>query len=96
MLALARQSNVGFWTDLARTSLFLLWIGLAGAAVLCWAGPALRRMTVARGSTAVLAIVVVLDCTRLGLHLCARPHDVEPRLGHLGAVPGRRLGILGA
>jgi two-component system, LytTR family, sensor histidine kinase AlgZ len=60
VLALARQSNVGFWTDLGRTSLFLLWIGLAGAAVLCWAGPALRRMTVARGSIAVLAIVVFL------------------------------------
>lgn len=60
VLALARQSDVGFWTDLGRTSLFLLWIALVGAGVLCWAGPALRRMTVAQGSLAVLAMVVSL------------------------------------
>jgi two-component system sensor histidine kinase AlgZ len=36
VLTLARQSVlVDFWTDLVRTSLFLLWIGLAGAGVLC-------------------------------------------------------------
>jgi two-component system, LytTR family, sensor histidine kinase AlgZ len=60
VLALARQSNVGFWTDLGRTSLFLLWIGLAGAGMLCWVGPALRRMNVSRGSIAVLAMVTAL------------------------------------
>ena len=60
VLALARQNNAGFWTDLGRTSLFLLWIGLAGAGMLCWAGPALRRMSVARGSAAVLAMVAAL------------------------------------
>mgnify|MGYP001017147990 CR=1 FL=1 len=32
VLAMARDNDrVGFWTDLARTSLFLLWIGLASA-----------------------------------------------------------------
>jgi len=36
VLTLARQSPaVDFWTDLVRTSMFLLWIGLAGAALLC-------------------------------------------------------------
>ena len=36
VLTLARQSlAVDFWTDLVRTSMFLLWIGLAGAALLC-------------------------------------------------------------
>jgi two-component system sensor histidine kinase AlgZ len=60
VLALARQSDVGFWTDLGRTSLFLLWIGLAGAAMLCWVRPALRRMSVARGSVVVLAMVAAL------------------------------------
>ncbi len=61
VLALARQKlEVGFWTDLARTSLFLLWIGLAGAGLLCWMGPSLRRMSVRRGSLAVLALVTVL------------------------------------
>jgi len=60
VLALARQSSVGFWADLSRTSLFLLWIGLVGAGVLCWTGPILRRMTVGRGSLAVLAMVTAL------------------------------------
>jgi len=61
VLALARQDlDVGFWTDLARTSLFLLWIGLAGAGLLCWMGPRLRRLSVQRGSAAVLALVAVL------------------------------------
>jgi len=36
VLTLARQSAaIDFWTDLARTSMFLLWIGLAGSALLC-------------------------------------------------------------
>ena len=36
VLALARNEIVlGFWTDLARTSMFLLWIGLFGAGMLC-------------------------------------------------------------
>ena len=39
VLALARQgAGFDFWADLAGTSLFLLWIGLAGAALLCWLG----------------------------------------------------------
>ncbi len=60
VLALARQNEAGFWTDLARTSLFLMWIGLAGAGLLCWMGPSLRRLSVARGSIAVLALVATL------------------------------------
>ena len=61
VLALSRQSlNIGFWTDLARTSLFLLWIGLAGAGLLCWLGPFLRRLSITRGSAAILLLVSVL------------------------------------
>jgi two-component system sensor histidine kinase AlgZ len=61
VLTLARDSlTVGFWTDLARTSLFLLWIGLAGAAVLCWMGERLKRMHVAQGSAAVLGLITGL------------------------------------
>ena len=58
LLTLARQSaTIDFWTDLGRTSLFLLWIGLAGAALLCALRPRLARMTVAVGSAAVLALI---------------------------------------
>jgi two-component system sensor histidine kinase AlgZ len=58
VLTLARENLVvGFWTDLARTSLFLLWIGLAGAALLCWMGERLKRLRVAQGSAAVLGLI---------------------------------------
>jgi two-component system sensor histidine kinase AlgZ len=58
VLTLARQSaTIDFWTDLGRTSLFLLWIGLAGSALLCALRPRLARMTVAAGSAAVLALI---------------------------------------
>jgi two-component system sensor histidine kinase AlgZ len=58
VLTLARNNvAVGFWTDLSRTSLFLLWIGLAGAALLCWMRAPLNRLEVARGSVAVLLLI---------------------------------------
>ena len=62
VLALARQGGVqgiepDFWADLARTSLFLLWVGLICAALLCWSRRRLERLTVARGSVAVLALL---------------------------------------
>ncbi|HXZ59791.1 MAG TPA: sensor histidine kinase [Steroidobacteraceae bacterium] len=61
VLTLARQSVViDFWTDLVRTSLFLLWIGLTGAAFLCVLRSSLTRLNVAAGSAAVLALVAAL------------------------------------
>ncbi len=45
ILTLARDNGeVGFWTDLSRTSMFLLWIGLAGAGLLCWMRATLSRL----------------------------------------------------
>jgi two-component system, LytTR family, sensor histidine kinase AlgZ len=78
VLTLARQSiAVDFWTDLARTSLFLLWIGLAGAALLCVLRNWLARLTVAAGSAAVLALIALLVAA---ISLCAyflgRTHTV--------------------
>ena len=65
MLTLARQGAaqggaLDFWADLARTSLFLLWVGLVCAALLCWARTRLERLTVARGSAAVLALLTAV------------------------------------
>ena len=57
VLALARQTVHGaFWIDLARTSAYLLWTGLACAAVLCkarpWlAGKPLRTAILESGAT---------------------------------------------
>jgi len=61
VLALARNEAVlGFWPDLARTSMFLLWIGLAGAGSLCVLRSYLNRQTLAKGSFIVLALTAVL------------------------------------
>ena len=61
VLSLARQSMVvDFWTDLVRTSLFLLWIGLAGAGLLCLLRGALARLSVAASSAAALALMAAL------------------------------------
>lgn len=58
IVTLARDaSSVAFWTDLARTSLFLIWIGLAGQAALCLARRRLETLPVAAGAAAVLGIV---------------------------------------
>jgi two-component system sensor histidine kinase AlgZ len=69
VLTLARQSaTIDFWTDLARTSMFLLWIGLAAAALLCSLRLRLARMTVAAGSAAVL---VLISAVIAAVSLCA-------------------------
>src|SRR5664279_1299674 len=68
VLTLARQSVlVDFWTDLVRTSLFLLWIGLTGSALLCLLRARLKRLSVAAGSVAVLAL---MGAVVAGISLC--------------------------
>jgi two-component system sensor histidine kinase AlgZ len=61
VLALARNEAVlGFWTDLGRTAMFLLWIGLCGAAMLCVLRGYLTRQSHSKGSAIVLALAAVL------------------------------------
>ena len=61
VLALARNEVVlGFWVDLARTSMFLLWIGLFGAGLLCLMRGYLNRLSLAKGSVIVLALTATL------------------------------------
>ena len=61
VLSLARnEAAYGFWPDLARTSMFLLWIGLFGAAMLCVLRGYLNRQSVAKGSVLVLALTAAL------------------------------------
>ena len=61
VLTLARDNDrIGFWTDLARTSLFLLWIGLVIAALLCALRGRIVSASVARGSATVLALVALV------------------------------------
>jgi two-component system sensor histidine kinase AlgZ len=61
VLTLARQNVAAdFWTDLARTSLFLLWIGLAGAALLCLVNKRLTHLSVAQGSAVVFVLIAAV------------------------------------
>jgi two-component system sensor histidine kinase AlgZ len=61
LLALARYGIAeSFWPDLARTSLFLLWVGLGTAAVLCAARPWLTRQDVARGSLLAMGLMLAV------------------------------------
>jgi two-component system sensor histidine kinase AlgZ len=57
-LSLARPGAV-FLTELARLSMFLQWLGLTSAAVLCYARPRLARLTVAQSSQAVFALLML-------------------------------------
>jgi len=77
VLALARDSPIDFWTDLVRTSLFLLWIGLAGAALLCLLNPFLKRLSVGAGSAAVLALITaVVSTVSVCAYFIGRSHMV--------------------
>jgi two-component system, LytTR family, sensor histidine kinase AlgZ len=61
VLSLARENAaVDLWTDLVRTSLFLLWIGLSGAALLCVLRNRLACLSVAAGSLAVLGLIAAV------------------------------------
>jgi two-component system, LytTR family, sensor histidine kinase AlgZ len=61
IIALGRaNAGIGFWTDLATTSLFLLWIGLSFAALFCVLRGYLNKQSVERGSAIVLFLTGVL------------------------------------
>jgi len=61
LLALARNSAaLGFWSDLGLTSMFLLWIALCGAGLLCALRHYLRRQSVAVSAAVVLGITMGL------------------------------------
>jgi two-component system sensor histidine kinase AlgZ len=92
VLTLARQSVVvDFWTDLVRTSLFLLWIGLTGAAALSLLRARLSRLSVGAGSAAVLAsISAVVAGISLCVYLIGRTQMVT-QSGGLGLFPADPL-----
>jgi two-component system sensor histidine kinase AlgZ len=58
VLTLARLgSGLDFWSELARSSFFLLWIGLAGAAILCWTRSWIATQGVGFAAFAVLVLI---------------------------------------
>lgn len=59
MFAIARQAlHSNFWIDLAACSLFLLWLGLVCAAVLCRARPWLQTMPATRAAFVAIGLLV--------------------------------------
>ncbi len=61
VLALSRfDEKIGFWLELARTSLLLMWIGLTGTAALCWSERHMRRMSAANVSLTALGLIAAL------------------------------------
>lgn len=59
VFAIARQAlHDNFWTDLATTSLFLLWVGLTCTAVLCRTRDWLHSLSTARASLIAIALLV--------------------------------------
>lgn len=59
LFAIARQAvHENFWLDLASCSLFLLWIGLSCAAVMCRSRSWLERMAPARAAQVAIALLV--------------------------------------
>ena len=82
ILTLARQSPEGdFWADLARTSLFLLWIGLAGTALLCAAKKQLSRMSIAQGSAVVFVLIAAVIALVSGCALYIGRTDMAYNMG---------------
>lgn len=60
IFAIARHGlHESFWIDLAVCSLFLLWIGLGCAAVLCRSRPWLQRMAPQRAALVAIAMLVI-------------------------------------
>jgi len=61
LLTLARYGIAeNFWPDLVRTSLFLLWVGLGSAAVLCGTRDRLQQLDAWRGSVLALGLMLVV------------------------------------
>jgi two-component system sensor histidine kinase AlgZ len=61
LIALVRQPiTQNFWVDLAAMSIFLLWIGLGSATVLCRATPWLAKQSIAIASALALALLALV------------------------------------
>lgn len=57
-LTLARPTELGFLTELARVSLFVLWVGLTSAALLCYLRRFLARLGVAAAAAAIFSMLL--------------------------------------
>ncbi|MGC4029091.1 MAG: sensor histidine kinase [Steroidobacteraceae bacterium] len=91
MLALAAAGfGSGFWTALARAALFLVWIGLAGAALLCGLRRYIARQPAAAGAVVALGCLALLvAAVSLGAWFLMSSAALNPG-GLLGTAPQDR------
>lgn len=96
MLALAAAGfGSGFWVALARAVLFLVWIGLGGAALLCELRRPIARLPAAVGTTIVLgglSVLVAAVSLAAWVVMSSAFLNVD---GLLGTAPGGRWLFLG-
>jgi len=59
VLTLARPGGQGFFTELAQISMFVQWLGLSGAAVLCFSRPWLATKTVPLAASLAFALLLI-------------------------------------
>jgi len=99
VLTLGRSDQIGdgsFWQDLARTSLFLLWIGLGSAAVLCKARAYLSGLTVPRAVIASLGLLLAVTALTSEAGWWLDQYWEQMRLIDSHRGPGAHLRFLGA
>ncbi len=77
--------DLDFWIEHARNGAFLLWIALGTAFVLCAVRKQLARLSIARASALVLALIVAVT---------ALISELAYRLGESFTQPGTELGQL--
>nr|MBA3563214.1 sensor histidine kinase [Gammaproteobacteria bacterium] len=98
ILTLARHgSAAAFFPDLARTSLFLLWIALTSAALLCSARPGLAHLSVAGAAALSFALLLVSTVlvSEAAWWLGRYWHGIDPA-GFRGLFPERHGRFLAA
>ena len=87
------DEEVGFWLELSRTSLFLIWIGLTGTAALCWSRGILRNLTPARVSITVLALIAAVVTGVSALAWWAGRTDLVETIGLAPLFPHAFMGF---
>lgn len=96
VFAIARQAlHDNFWTDLATTSLFLLWVGLTCTAVLCRARAWLHTLPTARAAMiAVLMLVATVGIVSEVVYQVGRLWSIDAQSASLSIFPRDHLGFL--
>lgn len=90
-LALARPTALGFLSELARVSLFVLWVGLTSAALLCYARPAIARLKLPAAAAVIFAMllanVLLLSAATVWLGALLAERGVRTALFPQGYMP---------